>query len=310
MLIIAGDESPAALVLDRSAGRMIALWGHILGSAIVRWLPRRVWYRIADLLLPLVLLGWSGHVQRAGKNMRRILGSEVPEREVRRWTVRAFRNYARYLIDLLWLGGSSAAEREAAATMVGLEHVAEALSRGNGLVLVSGHLGNWDLPISVLAGRGYAVNVIVETLDPPAWDARVQAIRERIGVRAVSMETGVRDLYAALRRNETVALVFDRPLESGGVPVRFFGAETRIPAGMARMALRTGAAVVGAVGLRRGDTILTLVSPPFDVPISGNREADVRVLTQAIVSWLEGYVRQYPDQWFMFRDFWPDAAGA
>jgi lauroyl/myristoyl acyltransferase len=138
----------------------------------------------------------------------------------------------------------------------------------------------------------------------------VQGIRERIGVRAVPMESGVRDLYAALRRNETVALVFDRPLESGGVPVRFFGEETRIPGGMARMALRTGAAVAGAVGMRRGNQILTLVSPPFNVPATGDREADVRALTQTIVSWLEGYVRQYPGQWFMFRDFWPRAGGS
>jgi KDO2-lipid IV(A) lauroyltransferase len=289
---------------------MIALWGHILGSSIVRLLPRRVWYRVADLLLPLVLLGWSGQVRRAGTNMRRVLGPGVPELEVRRWTVRAFRNYARYLIDLLWLSDSTHEEREAATTMVGWQHVVEALSRGKGLVLVTGHLGNWDLPVSVMAGRGYPVNVIVETLEPPAWNERVQGIRERIGVRAIPMESGVRDLYAALRRNETVALVFDRPMASGGVPVQFFGAETRIQEGMARMALRTGAAVAGAVGVRRGDTILTLVSPPFDVPISGNREADVRALTQAIVSWLEGYVRQYPGQWFMFRDFWPRAAGS
>jgi phosphatidylinositol dimannoside acyltransferase len=284
---------------------MIALWGHIVGSAVVRLLPRRVWYRVADVLLPLVLFGWSGQVRRAGTNMRRILGPGAAEHEVRRWTTLAFRNYARYTIDLLWLGGSSAAEREAATTIVGWEHIVEALGRGNGMVLVSAHLGNWDLPVSVLAGRGYPVNVIVETLEPPAWNERVQGIRERIGVKAIPMESGVRDLYAALRRNETVALVFDRPLESGGVPVQFFGAETRVPEGMARMALRTGAAVVGAVGVRRGDTILTLVSPPFDMPVTGDRNEDVRALTQTVVSWLEGYVRQYPGQWFMFRDFWP-----
>lgn len=287
---------------------MIALWGHIVGSAIVRLLPRRVWYRVADLLLPLVLAGWSGQVERASRNMRRVLGPGVPEREVRRRTRLAFRNYARYLVDLLWLAGSTHEERAAITTIVGWDHVVEALSRGKGMVLVSAHFGNWDLPAAVMAGRGYPVNVIVETLQPPAWNARVQAIREAIGLRAIPMETGVRELYAALGRNETVAVTFDRPLDRGGVPVRYFGAETSVPEGVARLALRTGAAVVGAVGLRRGDRVICLVSAPFEVVTTGDRQRDVQALTQTIVNWLERHVRQHPSQWFMFRDFWPDRA--
>jgi KDO2-lipid IV(A) lauroyltransferase len=284
---------------------VIALWGHIVGSVVIRWLPRSVWYRVADLMLPLVLLGWPGQVRRAGVNMRRILGPGASEREVERRTRLAFRNYARYMIDLLWLSGSTRDEREAVGDIVGWDYITEALERGNGLIIVTGHLGNWDLPAAIMAGRGYPVSVIVETLEPPAWNDRVQAIRDRIGMRAIPMETGIRDVYAALGRNETVAVVFDRPLETGGVPVTFFGAETRVPEGVARMALRSGAAVIGAVGARRGDRILALVSPPFEIERSGDRRRDTQRLTQAIVTWLEGHVRQRPSQWFMFRTFWP-----
>jgi KDO2-lipid IV(A) lauroyltransferase len=284
---------------------VIALWGHIVGSALVRLLPREVWYRVADLLLPLVLVGWRGQVRRATANMRRVLGPAAGEREVRRRVRLVFRNYARYLIDLLWLARSSAEERERIVTVVGWANAMEALGRGKGLVLVSAHFGNWDLPAAILAGRGFPVNVIVETLEPPAWNARVQAIRDRVGLRAIPVETGARELYAALGRNETVALVFDRPLEAGGVPVTFFDAETRVPEGFARLALRTGATVIGAVGIRRGSRVIAEVSPPLAIPTTGDRARDVATLTQTIVSWLEGRVRQYPSQWFMFRDFWP-----
>jgi lauroyl/myristoyl acyltransferase len=157
----------------------------------------------------------------------------------------------------------------------------------------------------MMAGRGYPVNVIVETLEPPAWNERVQAIRERIGLRAIPMETGIRDLYDALGRNETVAVVFDRPLAHGGVPVTFFGAETRVPEGVARLALRTGATIVGAVGVRYSNRIVAYVSPPFAIEQTGDRRQDTARLTQAIVTWLEGHIRQRPSQWFMFRDFWP-----
>ena len=286
---------------------MIALWGHILGSAIIRWLPRAWWYRISDVLVPLALLGWSGHVGRATTNLRRVLGPAVPEAEVQRRARAIFRNYARYMIDLLYLPIMSVAERERAVTIVGWDHIPDALARGRGVLLVTGHLGNWDLPAAVLAGRGYVTNVIVETLEPPAWNDRVQAIREAVGLHAIPMETGAREIYAALRRNEVVAVVFDRPLTDGGVEVEFFGERTRVPEGVARIALRTGAAVIGAVGIRRGARFVSPVSPPFDIAPSGHRERDVQAFTQQIVTWFEGRVRQYPDQWFMFRDFWPGA---
>jgi KDO2-lipid IV(A) lauroyltransferase len=288
---------------------LIALWGHIVGSALMRWLPRTWAYRIADLLLPLALLGWSGHVGRARDNLQRILGPGVPEREIRRRTRAVFRNYAHYMIDLLWLPGASREEREAIVRIDGWDHIPAALAKGRGLLIVTGHFGNWDLPAAILAGRGYPVSAVVETLEPPAWNERVRAIRERIGLRAIPMETGIRDVYAALTRNEVIALVFDRPMSEGGAPVHFFGAETRIPAGVARLALRTGAAVIGAVGIRRGAHFVADVSPPLDFTPSGDRERDAQALSQEIVEWLESRVRQYPEQWFMFRAFWPDQHG-
>jgi phosphatidylinositol dimannoside acyltransferase len=289
---------------------LIALWAHILGSALFRLLPREWWYRLSDVLVPVVLLGWQGQVSRATGNLRRVLGPDLTEREVDRRTRAIFRNYARYMIDLLWLPDATVPERERALTIRGWDHIPAALARGRGLIIVTGHLGNWDLPASVLAGRGYVTNVIVETLEPPAWNERVQALRERAGVRAIPMETGVRDLYAALRRNEVVAVVFDRPLTVGGVEVTFFGEQTRVPEGVARLALRTGAAVIGAVGVRRGSRFVAEVSVPFEVAVSGDRQRDVELLTQQIVDWFERWVRQYPDQWFMFRNFWPSVASS
>src|SRR5438874_9301947 len=121
---------------------MIALWGHILGSAIIRWLPRSWWYRLSDLLVPLAGLGWAGHVERATRNLRRVLGPDATEAEVRRRKRAIFRNYARYMIDLLWLPTATADERERAVTIVGWDHIPAALARGRGLLLVTGHLGN------------------------------------------------------------------------------------------------------------------------------------------------------------------------
>ncbi|MCC6175324.1 MAG: lysophospholipid acyltransferase family protein [Chloroflexi bacterium] len=275
----------------------------------MRIVPRTWLYILADLLAPLVVFGWRGHYLRAAANMRQILGPSATARDVHRRTRQVFRNYARYMIDVLWLPSTTRAERERVCTVVGWDHIPNALARGKGLVLVTGHVGNWDLPAAVLAGRGYPVNTIVDTLEPPAWNARVQEIRRRVGMNTIPIETGVRDLYAALRRNEVVAVVFDRPMDEGGVPASFFGRETRLPEGVARLALRDGSPVLGAVGIRRGNRFIALVSPPIPYTPTGRRDEDVRALTQRVANWLESRVRQYPDQWYMFRRFWRPHTG-
>lgn len=284
---------------------MIALWAHVVGSAIFRIVPRRAGYLLADLLGPLVARAWGGQFAHAAANMRTILGPGTPSAEVERRVREVFRNYGRYLIDVLCLPSMDRADLERTVDVVGWEHLPNTLARGNGLILVSGHIGNWDVPAALLAARGYPVNAIVERLEPPAWNERVQAIRGRSGIRPISMETGAREMFACLKRNEILALVIDRPLCVGGVPVRFFGRETRVPEGAARIALRTGASIVVAVGLRRGSRFVTIVDPPIAFEPSGDRERDVRALTQRVVDHLERHIRQHPGQWYMFRDMWP-----
>ena len=287
---------------------MIALWAHVIGSAIFRVVPRRVGYLVAAWLGPPVARAWGGQYARATANMRRVLGPDAPSWEVDRRVRAVFQHYARYLIDVLCLPSMGRAELERAVDVVGWEHIPAALGRGKGMLLVTGHIGNWDLPAALLAARGYPVNAIVERLEPPAWNERVQEIRERVGLKAIPMETGAREMFACLQRNEVLAILMDRPLAEGGVPVRFFGRPTRAPEGIASLALRTGASVVGAVGLRRGGRFVAVVSPPLQFEPSGDRERDVQALTQLLFDWLERQVRQHPDQWYQFRDMWPPAA--
>jgi KDO2-lipid IV(A) lauroyltransferase len=160
----------------------------------------------------------------------------------------------------------------------------------------------------LLAAKGYPVNVIVETLQPPRWNALVQKIRELTGMRAIPTENGVRQMLRALRQNEILAILIDRPLSGQGVPVQFFDAMTRVPGGAATLALRSGASVVAAVTLRTETGYVAHVSPLLEVPASGDQDRDVQLITQHAISWLEALIREHPDQWYMFRNMWPEAA--
>ena len=283
-------------------------WFHVVGSFLLRFIPPQVGYALADLFGPLIGACWPGHYRRARRNMRQVLGPAADRRQVSRCLRNVFRNYGKYMIDLLWLPQARPCDLERSFTIVGQDQIDEALRRGKGLVLITAHLGNWDLAGAVLAAKGYPVSVIVETLSPKSWNDRVQEIRERVGMQAIPLESGAREMFAALRNNRILGVLIDRPLDRDGVPVRFCGAMTRVPEGAARLALRTGAGVVAAGVVRQGRRFVAYVSPLIVVEPSGDRARDAQVVTQRAMDWLEGIVRRHPDQWFMFRDMWPQRA--
>src|SRR5260370_42229475 len=158
---------------------------------------------------------------------------------------------------------------------------------------------------AAFAAGGRPVSAIVETLKPARWNERVQRTRIAAGVKAIPIEHGLRDMIATLRKQEGLAVLVDRPLESDGVPVTFFGRLTRVPGGAATLALRTGSPVVPAALVRdpRGNGYLAHIGPP----IVGQKGDDASAVMQGIMSWLEGIIRRYPDQWFMFRQMWPSS---
>jgi KDO2-lipid IV(A) lauroyltransferase len=106
-------------------------------------------------------------------------------------------------------------------------------------------------------------------------------------------------------------MLFDRPLERGGVQAEFFGAPVRVPDGPARLALGTGAALVPAAFPRlrgAGPAVTTLADFSIDTTPSGDESADVARLTREILAAHERFIEARPDQWYMFRRMWPPAA--
>jgi KDO2-lipid IV(A) lauroyltransferase len=285
-------------------------WIHLISSGLLRFVPTRAAYVIVDLFAPIVSPLWGQQYRYAVANMQRVLGPRPDPLEVRRQVRNVFRNYARYMVELLRLPRIRPDEVERRFELHGLEHIDRGLDRGRGVVMVTAHIGNWDIAGVVLAARGYPVNVIHDTLQPKRWNDRVQGIRELIGLRLIPVESGVRQMLRALRQNEILAVLIDRPLEDEGVPVRFFDATTRVPGGAATLALRAGANVVVAATVRTEDGFEAHVSPLLEVSPTGDADSDVQAITQRAMSWLEALIRRHPDQWYMFRNMWPETAAS
>jgi KDO2-lipid IV(A) lauroyltransferase len=113
-------------------------------------------------------------------------------------------------------------------------------------------------------------------------------------------------MLTALRKHEGLAVLVDRPLAAEGVPVTFFGKETRVPGGAATLALRTGSPVGPAALVRdpSGSGFVAHIGAPI-VGAGGDMATESQEVMQRIMSWLEGVIARYPDQWFMFRQMWP-----
>jgi lauroyl/myristoyl acyltransferase len=188
----------------------------------------------------------------------------------------------------------------------GLEHIRDALSLGRGVVVITGHLGNYELGGAWLAAQGYPAHAVVEDVNP-AILALLQRYRTATGMRTISRNRGARDAYRVLRSGEILLLVADRVIgdSTDAVEVPFCEGRRSVPTGPATLALATGAPiVVGFVvrtpaGPRRYGVYL---EPPI-MP-DGTEPDAVVTLTRRIAERLSAGVRAYPDQWFVFQPGW------
>ncbi len=277
-------------------------------TALVQRLPAGASYAVAFVLGSLAFYGWPRGRRATIRNFSRVLAGQTPG-EIRRVSRRSLINYCCYLADFVRF--PSLSPRELVDRVGGAESFAAldgVLASGKGAIIVCMHFGNWDLGAGAAAARGYQVTVVAETFADRRLDRMVVESRRRLGMQVVKMERAGPSLIRSVKRNGLLALLIDRPVPGDGVRVTFFGEEVEVPAGPARIAIRTGARVVPAAFPRvRPNRPEVTTQTDFDIVFesSGDEEADVQRLTQAIMASHERFIRANPDQWYMFREMWP-----
>jgi lauroyl/myristoyl acyltransferase len=131
-------------------------------------------------------------------------------------------------------------------------------------------------------------------------------LRTSHGTRLFPSDGPLSELFRALKRGEIIGLPCDRDLGDNAREVDFFGSPARLPAGPVRVALRTGAALIPAFGLRLPDnSFLAQIEPPIELPQTGDREADVKAGMEMVVEVLERHISQHPGQWLVASPVWP-----
>ncbi len=188
----------------------------------------------------------------------------------------------------------------------GFENFERALARGKGVMFLTAHLGAWELSAFAHSLYGYSLNIVMRPLDNPYLDRLARHYRTMHGNKAVDKDFA-RGLIAALRKGETVGVLMDtNMIENHGVFVDFFGHQACTATGVARIALKTDAAVVP--GFTIWDPVLKKYRLRFDPAVklirTKDREADVLANTAQFTKVIEDYVRRYPDQWLWVHRRW------
>ena len=178
--------------------------------------------------------------------------------------------------------------------------------KGNGVVIVAGHLGNWELGAAMIAARDYRMDVIAKRASNPLFYQRILDARARLGVGVIDFEHASRHALKALRAGHAVAFAADQWAGSRGIRVPFFGQETSMYRGPAVMALRTGAPMYLSVPLRTPDGSYEMRLEPVEVTATEDMEADVVRVTRAYVAKLEEAIRQAPGQYLWHHRRWRD----
>ncbi|MGC1362909.1 MAG: lysophospholipid acyltransferase family protein [Silvibacterium sp.] len=189
----------------------------------------------------------------------------------------------------------------------GLEHYLAARERGKGVLIVTGHLGAWELSSYYHSLMGYPMGMVIRRLDNAKVDGLVNAIRCLHGNRVLHKDDFARGLLGAMRHGETVGILMDTNMTPPqGVFVPFFGRLACTASGLARVALRTGAAVLPGFMVWEGAERKYVLRFGEEIPVvsTGDDEADALANTARFTAVIEDYVRRYPEQWLWVHRRW------
>ena len=244
--------------------------------------------------------------RRAEGNLRLAYGDALSARERAHLVRRVFEHFGRSSVEFLRGPNLTPEVLEQSVTAEGWEHVDAARAQGRGVVLVTAHLGNWEVLGRWLASvKQVPLTVVAREPENPEFAGYVRTLRENSGFAVLNKGGSARELLRVLKRGEAICLLADQ--NSGDLFVPFFGVPAGTVAGPASLALHTGAALFFLYCVETEDGFRVVCSPPMDVTATGDHDADVRRIMTGVNVALESAVRQYPDQWLWLHDRWKSA---
>lgn len=185
------------------------------------------------------------------------------------------------------------------------EAVQRAYARGRGIIFAGGHFGNWEYMGAAVSAKGYPLSFVVAHIANFYIDETVNEHRRKMGTKILSKGMSIRDVITTLKGNGGMAMLLDQDAGKGGVFVDFFNRPCSAPQGPARIAIKTGAAVLYISAIREEDGTITAAFEEIPVEYEqGATDANIKDLTQRCTTRLEQSIREVPGQWLWMHRRW------
>ncbi|MFH0879276.1 MAG: lysophospholipid acyltransferase family protein [Lentisphaerota bacterium] len=283
---------------------MFKYWAYRIAAAVSQAVPEKLAYwiglRVADQYYR------HNHAGREAvfSNLRQIfkgLAVEPAEAVLEGFARKTFQHFGKYLVDFFRYAMLTPQQLNRLVSRQHVDYLAQSLAPGRGVLMVTAHLGNWELGGAVVRAMGHKFNVVALPQQMEKLNRFFQEFRERRGFNVLLLGNSAFGIVRCLKRGEIVALLADRDFTARDDRTVFFGKETRMPRGPAYLSKMTGAPVLPGFLIRQVDDTYLL---RFHPPIFPDQEASEEAIHQKMVRILEQEIGDQPFQWFLFDDFW------
>lgn len=297
-------------------------------SPLSRWLTRHLAYPLEGALVGLFAAAFRARTldqaSALGGRIARALGPRLPgHRTARRNLTRVFPEKTPAEIDAILIGmwdnlGRVIAEYphlealgrvgpDTRVEIVGMEHIEALRDDGVGGILVSGHLGNWEVPPAILRTLGIEPSVVYRAPNNPIVARMLSDFRGAVSpLQFPKGANGARQLIRHLSHGGHVGMLVDQKMNDG-ISVPFFGRDAMTAPAAMQLGLRLGIPIAPTRTERLSGAYFRLtVLPPMEPPDTGDRNADIRILAERMNRQLETWIRERPEQWLWTHRRWPD----
>ncbi len=278
---------------------------YFAGWRLVRTLPERSAYRLFSFIGRRAVKANGKSVQRLRSNLSRVK-PELSKIELENLVSRAFDSYLRYWCDTFRIQDWSTQRIQETVTLANGHLLIDPMRSGKGVVIALPHSGNWDHAGAYFCSIGIPLVTVAERLKPEALFQRFLEYRNSMGFEVLSLDSrSFVTLVKRAREKRLIALVADRDLSRSGVDVEFFGFPSRMPAGPALLAVKTGIPLVVAhVSYRT--TGIHIDFSEVSIPQSGSESEKISKIVQECADLFARGIAEHPEDWHMLQRIWID----
>ena len=276
---------------------------------LVSWIFERVPYSVGKGLSWVIAYSAFSILRVRRKivleNLQRVFGTEYTPSERKRIALNSYRHFALMLFEFIQFPALSQEDLTENIQISGLEHYQSAIAQNKGLIIISGHLGNWEYALARLHLFNHDVIAYARPIHNKSVNEWINSIRRSWKISTVGTRYSIRDIIQTLKQNKIIGFLIDQDAGRHGIFIDFLGQPASTYKGPAYCAIKSGTPILFFVVVRNKKIDYDfIIEPPFWVNPAKPMEEEIHRITKEITVRLEYYIRKYPEQYFWFHRRW------